>query len=622
MQRKRLQPSFVLALITSMFFIPGCGGTATDAGKSSPPATKTTEPARSGKAADAAKAAGATAESASGSAAEINAAQPTAKPAPPAVPAEPTDTRQLVQVLDLSKLPSPEGATVGEQSPTQVRISVPLLVPAAVDFYLDKLGTLGWQPVGPKTSESVTESFAQVSLGKDGYLLTLTAMPGKPKETTVSIEHVGNLDTRRLPRVDGAEEQYSSQSSSLYFTTAKVDEATAKLCQLLKADGWQEYDRAFSQKVNRPDASDLLFRKKAYSLDVSISKPAARPNKSAVQYFVKTLARDLPAPADAKHVEIEDSRWILMCEVPGDLKATADYYRAVMREIGFSAPPRETPLGKSLTLSFESDDHDLVLVSLAATDEHGTKVKLEGYSAAFREVMKKAEAAAVVGREAREKAEVEAKAERARAFKEASKQQDEMFDAVLGKTLKEAKQREKQSDLSKEIQADVKAKLEKAIQGTGADDSSKPDDQPAKKSEKPKANVANPPEDPAKAVSLPAGKTCQGTMQIRGTTYKLDQAVAYSAIVFDEKYTNVLLSSSAIPVQQTQGRPTGWQRKRRRLQFFRAERQNQLQQRRQGAVHQRLRRQQQHEHIRIWCERRTRHQERSRHRSLYLCARR
>ena len=165
----------------------------------------------------------------------------------------------------------------------------------------------------------------------------------------------------------------------------------------------------------RPDASDLLFRKKAYSLGVSISKSAAQPSKSAVQYFATTLARDLPAPADAKQVEIQDSRWILMCEVPRDLKATADYYRAAMQEIGFPAKPLETPSGKSLTLSFESGDHDLVLVSLATTDEHGTKVKLEGYSAAFREAMKKADAEAAVKREARERTEAEAKAERAKA---------------------------------------------------------------------------------------------------------------------------------------------------------------------------------------------------------------
>ena len=126
-----------------------------------------------------------------------------------------------------------------------------------------------------------------------------------------------------------------------------------------------------------------------------------------------------------------------------DVKATAEYYRGAMREIGFPTLPHETALDKSFTLSFESGDHDLVLVSLTATDEHGTKVKLEGYSAAFREAMKKAAAAAAVKREAREKEEAEAKAERAKASKEASKKADAMFDAVLEKALKRRSKRRK-----------------------------------------------------------------------------------------------------------------------------------------------------------------------------------
>jgi hypothetical protein len=39
-------------------------------------------------------------------------------------------------------------------------------------------------------------------------------------------------------------------------------------------------------------------------------------------------------------------------------------------------------------------------------------------------------------------------------------------------------------------------------------------------------------------------------LQIRGTTYKLEQAVAYSSIVLDENSINVLLSSAAIPVDK------------------------------------------------------------------------
>ena len=63
-----------------------------------------------------------------------------------------------------------------------------------------------------------------------------------------------------------------------------------------------------------------------------------------------------------------------------------------MTEVSFPSPPYETPSGKSLSLSFESEGRDLVLVSLQAADEQTTKVKLEGYSAAFREEMKKAAA--------------------------------------------------------------------------------------------------------------------------------------------------------------------------------------------------------------------------------------
>src|SRR5262245_61634919 len=57
-------------------------------------------------------------------------------------------------------------------------------------------------------------------------------------------------------------------------------------------------------------------------------------------------------------------------------------------------------------------------------------------------------------------------------------------------------------------------------------------------------------DEPAKSALIPGGKPCQGTLQIRGATYKLDQAVAYSSIELDENCINVLLSSVAIPVDK------------------------------------------------------------------------
>jgi hypothetical protein len=57
-------------------------------------------------------------------------------------------------------------------------------------------------------------------------------------------------------------------------------------------------------------------------------------------------------------------------------------------------------------------------------------------------------------------------------------------------------------------------------------------------------------DEPAKPVVIPGGKPCQGTLTIRGNTYKLDQAVAYSSIVLDDNCINVLLSSEAIPIDK------------------------------------------------------------------------
>ncbi len=365
--------------------------------------------------------------------------------APPAAPAEPTDTRQLARVLDLSKLPAPEGAKFDEQCATQLKVAVPLPVPAATEFYLGKLQALGWQR-GDPASSTITDSFAQVGLGKDGYQVMLTATQGAPKESSVTIAQVGNFDTRTLPRIEGAQDQYSSPSNSLYFTSVKVAEATAALRRLLTAAGWQEYDRAFTQKADRPDAADLLFRKKAYSIEVSISRPPAQPDKTAVQYQVSTLAHDLPAPADAAHVEIQDSRWILTCDVPRDLAATVNYYVKAMQEIGFSARSHDPPSGKAMTISFESAEHDVVLVTLTPSDERATKARIEGYSAAFLERAKQAAAEAKSKREAEEKTAAEAKAEMAKKIEAASKQQDAIIQGALEKAMSDAVLPSKKND--------------------------------------------------------------------------------------------------------------------------------------------------------------------------------
>ena len=191
MQRRDIGHAVVLASFVLSVLVAGCGGpsgvaekrdaNAPSHEKATPAAQKVNQPPA------------------------VNVvAEPVPTPSAPPKRVELIDSRQLSRVLDLRKVPTPDGSTVGSTSVTKLHVVVPLAVVPAVDFFLGKLEELGWKRTGPKTAESVTEAFAQVSLAKEGCLLTLTAMPGKPKESNLTIEHLGNLDARTLPRIDGA----------------------------------------------------------------------------------------------------------------------------------------------------------------------------------------------------------------------------------------------------------------------------------------------------------------------------------------------------------------------------------------------------------------------------------
>ncbi len=461
-------PKVVWGLFT-LLAVSGCGGNtsqgpaADTAAPATSPASTTpaTAPPESTKPTDSTSSAAAPEGPATPKSADA-AAKPDKSSAPP-VAIEPTDTRELAKVLDLGTLASPDGSTIGSQSATRLQITLPLATAAAARFYMEKLDALGWKPVGPNPDESITDAFAQLTLEKEGYTLLISAMPSKPNETSVAIEHVGNFDTRALPKADGAEEQYSSRSNTLYFTSASVDETAAAIGRLLDAAGWQMYERAFTQSAKRADAADMLYRKKAYSVSVSVSKSPAN-GKTAVQYIVKTLARDLPAPSDAKQLQIADDRWILMCEVPRAVAATAEFYGKAMAEVGIASPPKETKSGESVTLSFEADNHDLVLVSLQSGGEQSTKVKLEGFTAAFREKLKQAQVEAAEKSRAADEAQADAvakaKAEHDKAAEDATSKQQEMIDSAIGDALKDAA-KSLPPDFAKKLEDHLKPEADK-----------------------------------------------------------------------------------------------------------------------------------------------------------------
>lgn len=296
---------------------------------------------------------------------------------------EPVGLQQLASVIDLTKLPTIDGATSDQLQATSLQCKAPVSVREAADFYLKKLTAMGWQPSREPGGNTVSDSYAAVSLTKGGYLLSLSVMPGDtPKDSRVVLENHGNLDTRTLPRVEKAEDVFGSQITTIYFTPAKVAETSDTLRRILTAAGWQEYDLAHSQKADNPDFCSMTFRKKACNLTVAVSTAPAKPDKTSVQYAVSTFSHEMPTPADARHVEVQDRQWYLACEVPRDLAAVAEYYRAAMPDVGFKGKPYETPIDKNLTMSFRSEEGDVVVVDLKPLDERSTQATLRGFSAA------------------------------------------------------------------------------------------------------------------------------------------------------------------------------------------------------------------------------------------------
>ena len=107
-------------------------------------------------------------------------------------------------------------------------------------------------------------------------------------------------------------------------------------------------------------------------------------------------------------------------------------------------------------------------------------MKLEGYSAAFREALKKAEIAEKLKRDAREKAAADDKAARAKAFKEESDRQDKVIDSAIGNAVNSATQSLPSGKPSDKIEDEIKAKTQKALQDAGLGETPKPDSKPAK----------------------------------------------------------------------------------------------------------------------------------------------
>ena len=327
-----------------------------------------------------------------------------AKPAPGASedtkPSQPKPTiysaMELAKVMDFTKLPLMEGAKSGRNNSANFQAKVPAKVPDVAEFYLTKLAALGWKLDTEQSSNKITDEYASAKLSKDGHVayMSISRTSDKPDdkpESWVQFWFQGNFDTRTLPRSEGAKLTYGSQTSSIYTTPNKVADEADLVAKALVADGWQAFGRFNSSKTEQPDQRSWTYRKQGYVLDIFIVVAPAQGNQTNVQYSVRALAHELPAPPGATQVEFDDEMWEMKCEVPGDLQTVAEYYRKAMPAAGYKTLSSEDPRETYINLRFGTEADDIVLVQVASKDGKSTKVHAIGTSAGVLAEMRKRE---------------------------------------------------------------------------------------------------------------------------------------------------------------------------------------------------------------------------------------
>jgi hypothetical protein len=307
-------------------------------------------------------------------------------PAPTIFPA-----LQLAKILDLTKLPVPQGAEVRGNNPAHLEGKATGKVPDLASFYLDKLAALGWKPGDGPGEKEITDEYAQASLHRGGHITSLSIIQtNKDKlECLLQLHFRGNLDARTLPRSDGAKLLHGSQMLVMYTAMKPVPAEADWVAQTLAKEGWQRYEPFESRSAPPADLRTLNLRKQGYTLRVFINKAPAQNNQTSVHYSVSALGHELPAPPDATRVRFDDKDWRMECEVPASMDTVTQFYRTAMPAAGYKDLPGEAPQDKYVTPRFGAEGGDVVLVQVQKKGDKNSSVSAFGVSAAMLEKMRK-----------------------------------------------------------------------------------------------------------------------------------------------------------------------------------------------------------------------------------------
>jgi hypothetical protein len=169
----------------------------------------------------------------------------------------------------------------------------------ALIFCAGVLGDRGWHECPEVGLKFASPIFATACYEKSGYSLLFTARPAprKPGKVAVTLENMGNVDTRTLPRPRDATPIWSARISTTYVTMARVRAAADFTREALADLGWSDYALIESRHDNRYQNEAFRVEKEGISLTVRVSLGLTRRDRTLVQYNTSLRPRHHSTPS-------------------------------------------------------------------------------------------------------------------------------------------------------------------------------------------------------------------------------------------------------------------------------------------------------------------------------------
>lgn len=264
-------------------------------------------------------------------------------------------------------------------------------VKQAYDFHKKHLQERGWKE---QPQASVSDEYAAGTFGRDGFVLSLTVMPSAPSEkpttakaeSDVRIQNHGNVDLSKLPNAPDAKAVYVGPLTAIYTTALAADKAEELIRTSLVQAGWVPYG-------GTPGIHS--YRKAAVVVTAMTMAAPAQANSTTINYSVKMLPLELPAPPEATQLQFSDDRIQLAFDSELNAEKIADFYREQLAAASWKATTERMIEDRpTKSLIFRNDAGDLL--DLQVRDLGGSsRVLLQHQTAAqVEEESAKAKAAA------------------------------------------------------------------------------------------------------------------------------------------------------------------------------------------------------------------------------------